>query len=168
MNYTDIQISSEEAAQILEDIYGLKARVKELPGEIDFNFYCVMAEDEKLVLKVSRPEEQEQFLDFQKCITEHLADNAALNTSRILRSLDGSLLPVYMDRQGLERKVRVLSWIPGRLWSAVNPHNNKLRKSLGQQAVMACATGLSKKYAHLARSAWYVNAHRIDVPQGVF
>ena len=40
MNYTDIQISSEEAAQILEDIYGLKARVKELPGEIDFNFFC--------------------------------------------------------------------------------------------------------------------------------
>jgi Ser/Thr protein kinase RdoA (MazF antagonist) len=53
MNYTDIQISSEEATQILEDIYGLKARVKELPGEIDFNFFCDTAEDEKLVLKVS-------------------------------------------------------------------------------------------------------------------
>ena len=81
MNYTDIQISSEEATHILEEIYGIKARVKELPGEIDFNFYCDTAEGEKLVLKVSRPEEQEQFLDFQKCITEHLADNAALKLS---------------------------------------------------------------------------------------
>lgn len=162
MNYTDIQISSEEAAQILEVIYGLKARVKELPGEIDFNFYCVTAEDEKLVLKVSRPEEQEQFLDFQKCITEHLADNAALNTSRIVRSLDGSLLPIYMDRQGIQRKVRVLSWIPGRLWSAVKPHNNKLRKSLGQQAGQLTAALMGFEHAYASRKLDW------DIAQGLW
>ena len=151
MNYTYIQISSEEATQILEDIYGLKARVEELPGEIDFNFFCDIAEDEKLVLKVSRPEEQVQFLDFQKCITEHLADNAPLNTSRIVRSLDGSLLPVYMDRQGMQRKVRVLSWIPGRLWSAVNPHNNSLRESLGQRAGQLTAALIGFEHAYASR-----------------
>ena len=162
MNYTDIQISSEEATQILEEIYGIKARVKELPGEIDFNFFCQTAEDEKLVLKVSRPEEQEQFLDFQKCITEHLADNAALNTSRIVRSQDGSLLPIYMDRQGMQRKVRVLSWIPGRLWSAVNPHNNKLRKSLGQQAGQLTAALIGFEHSYASRKLDW------DIAQGLW
>lgn len=162
MNYTDIQISSEEAAQILEDIYGLKARVKELPGEIDFNFFCHTAEGEKLVLKVSRPEEQEQFLDFQKCITEHLANNTALKTSRIMKSLDGSLLPVYMDKQGMQRKVRVLSWIPGRLWSAVNPHNNSLRESLGQQAGQLTAALVDFEHEYASRKLEW------DIAQGLW
>ena len=64
-NYTDIKISIPQAEQILFQLYGIKGKASELPGEIDFNFRIKVKDGEGYILKISRPNEDENYLDFQ-------------------------------------------------------------------------------------------------------
>ena len=67
-----------------------------------------------------------------------------------IRSLDGSLLPIYMDRQN-SAKSSGLKLDTRRLWSTVKPHNNKLSKSLGQQAGQLTAALMEALNMHINR-----------------
>lgn len=52
----------------------------------------------------------------------------------VIPDKDGNHLSKTIDDSGNTRKVRLLSWIDGRLWSSVNPVNEGLLFSLGKEA----------------------------------
>ncbi len=134
MNYNHISISEKQAANIVKELYGISASAKALAGEIDFNFR-IKAAGKNYLLKVSRPDADMEYLDFQQSLLEHVQKTKIVTDSpKILKTKKGEKSTTTTDSSGNIRVVRLISWIEGRLWSAVNPVNNNLLFSLGEQA----------------------------------
>ena len=98
----------------------------------DFNFR-IKSTDASYILKVSRPNEDEGYLDFQQKLIQHIATaNASIMAPKVVKSTDGNTLSSFVDETGNKRFVRMLTWVSGRLWSGVNPHTKELRLELGE------------------------------------
>ena len=135
MNYTDIKLSIQEAEKILLDQFDIKGKASELPGEIDFNFRIKIDNSDGYILKISRPNENENYLDFQQKLIEYinLNDTNAI-APKVFKDASGNAISSITDDSGAIRYVRLLTWISGRLWSNVNPQLDDLRLNLGQQS----------------------------------
>ncbi len=165
MNYKAIKISSSKAENILLDLFGISGAALALPGELDFNFWINSTDGEDYIIKVSRPDEDESYLDFQQQLLQYANQNGTnLNTPQAIKDKEGKLVSEFTDDAGLKRKVRLLSWVSGRLWSKVNPQLDDLRFSLGKQCglLTAALTGFDHPSAHrqldwdIAQSLWTV------------
>ncbi len=135
MNYTDLKITIAEAEKILYQLYAIKGTATPLPGEIDFNFKIKIPDNEGYILKISRPDEQAEYLDFQQKILEYLAQNGQnIVAPKVINDHKGKPISEITDDAGNVRKVRLLTWISGRLWTNVCPQLDDLRYSLGRKA----------------------------------
>ncbi|NNF19621.1 MAG: phosphotransferase, partial [Flavobacteriaceae bacterium] len=149
--YQQIVISPEQAQDIVSRLYDITGTATALPGEIDFNFRINTWEGEAFLLKIARPGEDENYLDFQKELLLHLqAENPDLAAPRIIKDKEGNTLSIFVDERGNKRFVRLLTWLPGRLWSSVNPHTESLRESLGIHLgkITAALQGFDHPMAH--------------------
>jgi len=134
MDYSKLSITTIQAAKIAWDLFSIKGTAKALPGELDFNFKITGTNGDDYILKISRPDENESYLNFQQEILQHLALNAKdLITPKVITDFKGNSISEFEDDYGQFRKVRLLSWIQGRVWSGVNPQLDDLRYSLGVQ-----------------------------------
>lgn len=135
MEYNKIKITTHQAEQICLDLFNIKGNAKMLPGEIDFNFKINDGNGDGYILKISRPNENEGYLDFQQKLLLHVSDHGdGLISPKVISDVNGLLISEFKDKNGELRKVRLLSWISGRVWSTVNPQLDDLRYSLGEQA----------------------------------
>ncbi|PWI29629.1 peptidase M23 [Flavobacteriaceae bacterium LYZ1037] len=132
IDYSNIKILPEQANEISKALYNIAGEVKALPGELDFNFR-IKTKSETYILKIGRPHEDFEYLEFQKNILKHLS-KSHLNAPNIFPDTQGKLISTIIDTDGNKRYVRLLSWIDGRLWSSVNPIKDNLLFSLGAQA----------------------------------
>lgn len=132
--YQDIRISDKQAEDIFSELYGLQGKAVTLPGELDFNFK-IKGPEGTFLLKISRPETNKSYLEFQQKILQHVAESDREIISPVpLPDLNGNFIGEINDSAGNTRRVRLLTWIEGRLWSGVNPVNNSLLYSLGEEA----------------------------------
>jgi 4-aminobutyrate aminotransferase-like enzyme/Ser/Thr protein kinase RdoA (MazF antagonist) len=135
MEYNDILISEDEAKEMAYDLFQLKGEIKKLPGEIDFNFK-INTSSESYILKISRPNEDLQYLDFQDKIIYHL-EHKSIQSSHFpisKRQDNGNGIYTYTDQKGRVRYVRLLTWIDGRLFSNTNSKDTVFLQSLGKVA----------------------------------
>ena len=133
MDYHTLKINSQQAEALLLELYGISGVAKSLPGERDFNFRMVTEDTQDYILKISRPGEDKELLDFQQQLLLHLEENNEnLVAPRVIKDLKKRIISQYEDDQGNVRYVRLLSWIEGRIWSNVNPQLDPLRLELGQ------------------------------------
>ncbi len=131
--YDELLLTEQEAERIALERYGINGKAQFLPGEIDINYKIHDDERGTFVLKISRPSESENYLDYQQQILKHMeGSGVALEHPRAIPDLEGRLVSLVADGFGRERHVRLLSWIPGRLYSRVNPQADELRQSLGR------------------------------------
>lgn len=138
-NYANIQITASEAVEIARQCYQIDGKISPLPGELDFNFKLKTTED-VFLLKISRPDANAQEIDFQKEILQWVAQKGEnINSPRLLKDKNGNSIAKIIDGKGQTRLVRLLSFIPGRLWSSVNPQNENLLHSLGKEAGKLCS-----------------------------
>ncbi|MEM9142608.1 MAG: aminotransferase class III-fold pyridoxal phosphate-dependent enzyme, partial [Bacteroidota bacterium] len=133
------------------------------PGEIDFNFRIQVEDKEGYVLKISRSDENGHYLDFQQKIFRHIAQkDKTLVAPKVINDTSGKAISEITDHHGNLRKVRLLTWISGRIWSKVNPQLNVLRYRLGQHCgrLTQALQGFDHKEAHrvfvwdIAQSLW--------------
>lgn len=159
---SEFKISLQEATTILFNLYGLEAILKPLPGEIDYNFKV----NDSYILKISRIHEDEDVLDFQQNLLEFLNLNTeSLTIPKIIKDKNQLTISEITDSQGNKRFVRLLTWVPGRLWSQVNPQLSNLRYSLGNYSGKLTNSLLEFKHpmAHrffvwdIAQSLWTKN-----------
>ena len=113
--------------------YGLKVKATKLVGELDLNFKLSIGE-ENYLMKISAPDTDPKFYDFQLNIMNHVAYNDSLSSPKLIADKEGNYSFEITDEDGSKRHVRLLTWMDGRLWSSVNPINDELRFSLGEQA----------------------------------
>ncbi|MCD9583935.1 aminotransferase class III-fold pyridoxal phosphate-dependent enzyme [Tenacibaculum maritimum] len=134
MDYHSIKISTKQAEKILFDLYNIKGSASELPGEVDFNFRIKTSTSESYILKIARPEEDTAYLDFQQQLLQFIEKNGHhLTAPKVIHDKNNSPIATMVDAYGHTRKVRLLTWITGRVWSNVNPQSDQLRNSLGEQ-----------------------------------
>ena len=145
-DYLSILITGKQAAQIAQELYGLRGTIAALPGELDFNFR-IITDAASFVLKVSHPESDIEQIEFQQELLNHMTNNSnGLESPKVIPDLRGNQLSEITDDSGHTRKVRLLSWIEGRLWSSVNPRSNRLLFSLG--AVAGSLTKVLQDFDH--------------------
>ncbi|MEB8330705.1 aminotransferase class III-fold pyridoxal phosphate-dependent enzyme [Flavobacteriaceae bacterium KMM 6897] len=173
MEYNKIKITADQAEQICLDLFNIEGNAKPLPGEIDFNFKINVAKGEGYILKISRPNENVEYLDFQQKLLQHVADHGrGLISPKVMHDVNGQTISEFKDENGQLRKVRLLSWISGRVWSTVNPQLDDLRYSLGEQSgkLTKALQGFDHAEAYrqldwdVAQAAW-TEAH-IDLFEG--
>ena len=131
MSFDKSKISIKEAAKILKSIYNLDGEISMLDGEIDFNFKVVTNNSKKYLLKISRSSFEQEYIDYQVLLLEHLNKNSRIELPKLVLSTDNKKSSIIQDGHGYNRSVRLMSWIDGRLWSSVNPITKSLRYELG-------------------------------------
>ena len=130
--YQQLLISESAAQQIALEYFKVYGTVKALPGEIDFNFK-ISTHEKSYILKISRPDTDIDYLTFQDELLKHLEKKAVhLKCPKSFRDLDGNGIFEYVDTFGFLRKIRLLEWIDGRLFSEINPRTARFGYSLGQ------------------------------------
>ncbi|MCF2873625.1 MULTISPECIES: aminotransferase class III-fold pyridoxal phosphate-dependent enzyme [unclassified Tenacibaculum] len=163
MDYNQIKISTQQAEEILLELFNIRGTATSLPGEVDFNFRIKVENNEGYVLKISRPEEDINYLDFQQKLLQHVDNNTTnLITPKVIEDRSGNAISEITDSFGKTRKVRLLTWISGRVWSSVNPQLDELRLSLGKQCglLTQALQGFDHPEAHrkfdwdVAQSLW--------------
>jgi 4-aminobutyrate aminotransferase-like enzyme/Ser/Thr protein kinase RdoA (MazF antagonist) len=163
MNYDNLKISNQQAEDILFKLFQIKGKATALPGELDFNFRIKVDNGPGYILKISRPNENENYLDFQQQLLQFVADHGRnLMAPKVISDTNGNAISKITDDFGKERHVRLLSWVSGRVWSGVNPQLDDLRFSLGKQCglLTQALQGFDHAEAHrpfdwdVAQSLW--------------
>lgn len=126
-------IKTSTAENILFEHYGLNGKASPLPGEYDMNFRICIEGNELYILKISRPDTDTETLDFQQKLLSHLGQsNADILAPRVMTDKSGNYLSYFIDELKRKRPVRLLTWIPGRIYQQVIPQRHTLRLSLGK------------------------------------
>jgi 4-aminobutyrate aminotransferase-like enzyme/Ser/Thr protein kinase RdoA (MazF antagonist) len=139
-NYSNLKISNQRAEDILYTLFSIRGTASPLPGEIDLNFKILTKNKESYILKISPPNENENYLNFQQQLLQFLETKKQhLIAPVVIKDKNKCIISSIIDACGNKRSVRLLSWISGRIWSSVNPQLDDLRYSLGKQCGLLTA-----------------------------
>ena len=128
------EVSINQAERILLSLYDITGTLSDLPGYEDYNFRVKVHNGEDYILKIYRPNEDEDNLYFQQELLQYIAANGEdLIAPIVVKDKNGNLISEITDESDKHRKVRLLTWISGRVWSSVNPQLDDLRFSLGEK-----------------------------------
>ena len=175
MNYAQQKISTSEAEKILFDLYCIKGTASPLPGYVDFNFRIKIENEEGYILKISRVEENKKYLEYQQHLLQFIENSdEEIIAPKAVTDKNNHLISEITDRYKKTRCVRLLTWVSGKVWSAVNPQLEDLRFSIGAQ----CGTltkvlhGFKNPEAHynfdwdIAQSLWTKKQlHLFEAPE---
>jgi len=107
----------DEVAAIARDLYGLAGTLAPLDSERDQNFQLTESDGTRWVLKIANEAEGTQALAFQAALLRHVqAVDADLPLPHLRPTLGGDDLG-KASRRGVEHLVRLVSWLPGQLYS---------------------------------------------------
>ena len=136
MSLKKYKISIKEIIKIIELNYNIKGSVEKLDGEIDFNYKIQSSNANNYLLKISRPNFDKDYIDYQIKLLDHLNTNCKIELAFNISTVDNKKFCVFKDSFGNDRCVRLISWIDGRLWSSVNPIEESLRRQLGVKSAI--------------------------------
>ena len=166
MGYEKLILSTKKVESIIQKNYGISGTAEKLAGEIDINYKISIKNSKNYIFKISRPDIDEQYLDFQTKIIRFInSKKGTLDIPSIVLNKNGNEITEFIDRNKKVRKARLLTWIPGRIWGSVNPQSDKLRFSLGEKS--GIMTSLLNGFEHnmserkfdwdIAQSLWTKN-----------
>jgi len=120
--------------EITKKFYNKTGAVKPLPGELDFNF-LIKTETGEYILKITSAEKCDlDFLTFQNYLLNHLnGGDPTLLVPETIISISGKSIE-ELEVDGNIVYVRLLSWLPGKLWSEMVSHTKGLLYDLGKKA----------------------------------
>jgi len=125
--------TEQNAADLALQYYGLHAAARQLPGERDRNFYLQSDTGGEFVLKIANATERREILDLQNQAMQHLAERApALKIPRVCSNKDGEAIVTITSREGATHFMRLLTYVPAKLFAYVKPHSPELLHSLGR------------------------------------
>jgi len=160
------KISLENASNIARKSFNISAVLKVLPGDEDENFKVETRKGDCFILKISAPEVDVEFLNFQNDILKYLESKSlGFELPKIVSNTENELLSDITTEERGTQKIRLLTWIDGRLWTYVNPKTKALRQSLAEQAgkLTSALQDFDHKGAHrnfdwnLSDSAWTID-----------
>ncbi|GAC1616624.1 MAG: aminotransferase class III-fold pyridoxal phosphate-dependent enzyme [Ktedonobacteraceae bacterium] len=122
----------EDARRIAFELYNLQASVHPLTGEHDSNFHLKAEAGQEFVLKITHAAEQRNALDLQNKVLEHLAaHDTSLLLPQVCTTSAGETIATITTTDGITHFIRLLTYVPGKLFAQTNPHTPALLFSLG-------------------------------------
>jgi len=107
-------LTTDVAARIAREVYGLEAAIRVLPGEYDDNFQLQAEDSREFVLKLMHPAREDSFVDMQCRALTHLAGRAPhLALPRVIATSKGELYARVSLEDETSRLVWMLSYLPG-------------------------------------------------------
>ena len=134
MNNLKLNFDQDTINEIARKLYNKTGVVKSLPGELDLNF-LIKTDSRDYILKIASKEKCEiEFLNFQNNILNHLeGGDPTLLLPELILGIDGKQIN-DLKIEGNNYYVRLLTWLPGELWSDAKVHTPGLLKDLGKKA----------------------------------
>jgi len=121
-----------EARRIVRELFGLKAEAEYLAGYSCRNFYLRDEQAREFVLKISAINETREELDLQNKAMEFLASRLPqIKFPRVIPALNGKLINEVEGRDGNKYLVRLLTYIPGDVFSRLKSPPLSTWKELG-------------------------------------
>jgi 4-aminobutyrate aminotransferase-like enzyme/Ser/Thr protein kinase RdoA (MazF antagonist) len=115
---------------LLRESYGIAGAITALPGEHDLNYRVDAADGARYLLKLHAPGDADD-LAMQIAVLDHLGDAAPhLPVSRALPNRAG-MQTVAAEIRG-PRTARLLTWLPGDIWSRSNVRGKDSVATLGR------------------------------------
>jgi Ser/Thr protein kinase RdoA (MazF antagonist) len=122
-----------EAVRLAQELYGIEASARALPGEYDDNFHLNSTDGHEFVLKVMHPAREHSFIDLQCRALTHLAQRAPqLSLPRVRPTVKGDLFASISTADGTTRLVWLLTFLEGKVLADVCPHSPELLSELGR------------------------------------
>ena len=146
-----MKFSDQFIVEVLERVYGIRAVVKRLPGELDLNFFVEASDGSRYIFKVANVKEVHENLLLQHAAINHLVNqNFGLTISRIVKSVEGKEIIHLMNENNTPRFARLLTWVEGRVFAKANPHTALLLQRLGEMCGNLCLSlkDFDQKAAH--------------------
>ena len=152
INYQKLLISNEYAAVLCQQYYGIEGHAELQTGEVDFNYKITTQNGTHYILKISRSDSDNDYLDFQQKLLLHIdSQQPDFEFPKIIKTTAGENEVTFFDEHQQTRKMRLLNWVSGRLWSSVNPKLDDLMFSLGEQCGKITQTLLGFEHPYAAR-----------------
>lgn len=121
-----------EVIAIAGELYGLTGNLAPLESERDQNFRLTEADGTGWVLKIANEAEDGQALAFQAALLRHVQGvDPDLPLPHLRPTLAGEDLGKARPRSGPEHFVRLVSWLPGQLFSSCRK-TGEIHDSLGE------------------------------------
>ncbi|HEU4825553.1 MAG TPA: phosphotransferase, partial [Dongiaceae bacterium] len=109
----------DEVARAARDLYGLRGDLMPLDSERDQNFRLAEPDGTNWVLKIANAAEDSQALAFHSALLRHVqAVDRDLPLPHLRATTGGDDLGRVPGRDGHTHFVRLVSWLPGELFSA--------------------------------------------------
>ena len=164
--------SIEEAEAMVFDFYGLIVRASALNSERDQNFLCSTPDDQRIVLKISNPDEDKAVLVMQNECMKYIHDHGAqLQVPLAIAGNAGNDIFV-VNREATTYLVRTVSYLPGLQLKDV-AHNESMLYELG--SFLGSLRQAMSGFDHYAASRdfpWdiayidFIKAHKRYLPEG--
>ena len=137
--YHHLSVSETQAEALAREHFGIQGKATPLPGEIDFNFRLDTTDGPSYTLKLSRPDADEQLLDMQAAVLKHLEEaSLPLQLPIPITDIPGKPARPVRDEHGNRRYLRLLRWVPGKVFARARPHSPALLESLGRACGQLC------------------------------
>jgi 4-aminobutyrate aminotransferase-like enzyme/Ser/Thr protein kinase RdoA (MazF antagonist) len=125
--------STQTAARLAAELFGISGTALRLPGEYDDNFQIRAAPGEHFVLKIMHHARTRELIDLQVRALQHVAGRVPqLQLPRVLRSRTDAYIEAVTDAEGSTRYVWMLTYIVGRPLVEARPHTQELFAGLGE------------------------------------
>ena len=129
------EFSDQQAADAAKTRYNIEGPIKRLNGERDLNF-LIQSGDEQVVFKIANSQENAAMLECQHDVFTAMAKvdrgDSEISSPKTIQSVNGKPVESVISASGEQHFCRAVSFIAGRLMSAVNPQTAELLESLGE------------------------------------
>jgi 4-aminobutyrate aminotransferase-like enzyme/Ser/Thr protein kinase RdoA (MazF antagonist) len=131
------RFSESEAAGLTRRLFDVNAQAMALPSERDQNFRLQDKNGDRYVLKIANATESREVLELQNLTMAHLIEagrgmfDEVDPCPRVCTAPAGEEILTVAGKDGVSHFVRLLTYLPGKPFAEVNPHNDELLFSLG-------------------------------------
>lgn len=124
------QVSKEEIKGFVKRKYGFTVSCDELDGERDQNILLTTRDNERYVLKITNPGEQDSFIEAQIDVLKFLSGKMSLSPS-IVRDKNGSDISEIVTFSGEKYRTRMVTYLRGKSMGQLKKHPVELIKDIG-------------------------------------
>jgi 4-aminobutyrate aminotransferase-like enzyme/Ser/Thr protein kinase RdoA (MazF antagonist)/murein DD-endopeptidase MepM/ murein hydrolase activator NlpD len=130
--------SLQEAEKLAEERFGIAGRCENLPSERDRNFRLKTENSGDFVLKIANALESFEVLDLQNQVMERLGQASEMQidgvatSPKVQTTIGNEAITTVEGQKGQTHFVRLLTYLPGKPFALVKPHDAALLITLGR------------------------------------
>ncbi len=123
----------EEIQELALQYFNLHLQLKALPGDVDLNFYAKDQNNKEYILKIAAANSDLGNLEMQTQLLLHIStQQTETPTPQVIPNQAGKYITFLPQKDASTRYLRLLTWLPGRMWANTNPHTTELLYNLGK------------------------------------